>query len=66
MTTDDPGHDAREAVLAQLWLYTNWRYVTSQLTTEEREIWADAIDNHWRRVDPADPIDPVDRWWRDG
>jgi len=63
MTTDDPGHDAREEILALIWIYSDWHYVTRNLTTPERELWADAIDNVHRRDHAIDFV-PVDRWWR--
>lgn len=78
-TPDDPrpGHDEqwelwrtqtelakRDELLAVIWMYVNtWRYVTKQLTTEQREMWADAVDAY--HPDPHDPyLGPkADRWW---
>lgn len=43
-----------------IWLYADWRYVTKQLTTEQKELWADAIAQ-----DPWDnEVTEVDRWWK--
>lgn len=49
------------ALLAAIWLYVDWRYVTRQLTTEQKELWADAIE---ATSDPNDRT-TVDRWWRE-
>lgn len=43
-------------LLATLWLYVNWRHVTRQLTTEQKRLFADAVD--------ASSDGPVaERWW---
>lgn len=60
---------AYEDLLASLWLYIPWRFVTSQLTTPQKELLADAIDASHARADAEDPdLDAyaVDRWWQDG
>lgn len=46
-------------LLGSIWLYVDWRYVTTQLTTEQKELWADAVD-----ATTDDPDFRVDRWWR--
>lgn len=51
--------DARSEVLGNLWLYVHWRYCSKQLTTEQKELWADCIDG-W--TDSTEPV--ADRWWR--
>lgn len=53
-----------EELLAAIWLYVNWRSVTGKLTTEQRELWADAIEAQSGRDHPGDPTRP-ERWWRD-
>lgn len=52
-------------LLGELELYVSWRYITGKLTTEQRELWADAVER-WN-PDPSDTPPPrqVDRWWRD-
>lgn len=55
---NDP--EALKDVLSALWLYTGWEYVTRQMTTPQRELWADVIDESHKDTDSA----PVDRWWR--
>jgi hypothetical protein len=57
-------------LLASIGLYINWRYVTRQLTTEQKELFADAIDADGLRTaaqeGPAwgEPT-TAERWWRD-
>lgn len=51
-------------LLSSIWLYVSWRYVTKQLTTEQKELWADAVDKVSALHDPDDPV-KVDRWWAD-
>lgn len=50
-------------LLTSIWLYVDWRYVTRQLTTTQRELWADAIDAEGAVRHPDDPTQ-ADRWWR--
>lgn len=52
--------DALREMLAAIWLYVDWRYVTRQLTTEQKNLWADAVD---AGGDPADDGVKADRWW---
>lgn len=56
-----------EKLLALIHLYIDWRYVTRNLTTEEREFMADAIDAEQERLALVEGWDfnPVGRWWRD-
>lgn len=49
-------------MLGEIWLYVKWRYVTGKLTTEQRELWADAVDEFG---DPQDRGPKAERWWRD-
>lgn len=47
-----------EDVLADIWLYVDWRYVTRQMSTENRERWLQAIASQ-------SDIDEKDyAWWR--
>jgi len=55
-------------LLGSIWLYVDWRYVTKQLTTEQKELWADAVDADVMASQAADGYEPApvaDRWWRD-
>lgn len=58
--------EALEDVVATLWLHIG-HHAESQLTTEQKEILADAVDAQRTRQDPQ-PTDPgpqqFDRWWR--
>ncbi len=47
-------------MLGAIWLYVNWHYVTKQLTTEQKELWADAVDAFGEPQDGK-----AERWWRD-
>jgi hypothetical protein len=53
--------DKARDVLGAIWLYVPWRSITRHLTTEQRELWADAVEDSG---DPGSTI-AVDRWWRD-
>jgi hypothetical protein len=49
-----------DELLASVALYIDWRYVTKNLTTEQRELFADAIER-----DAGEPVSYAERWWRD-
>lgn len=51
-----------QELLACIWLYVKWRYVTGKLTTEQRELWAEAIETTSERDHPGEGSQ-VDRWW---
>jgi hypothetical protein len=53
--------DEYRELLGCIWLYVDWRYVTKQLTTEQKNLWADAVDNFG---DPENRGAKADRWWR--
>jgi hypothetical protein len=53
--------DKARDLLGAIWLHVGWRSVTRHLTTEQRELWADAVEV---AGDPGSTI-AVDRWWRD-
>lgn len=51
-----------------VWLHGNWRWLTRNMATEEREAFADAVDRVHTRNNADEPelnLSPVDRWWRD-
>lgn len=55
-------------ILGDLHLYVDWRYVTSQLTTVQKEAWAQAVEQWERDLYADDPdtlaeLHPADRWW---
>jgi hypothetical protein len=55
-------------LLGSIWLYIPWQFVTKQLTTPQKELFADAVDAHSRRLNADEPeinLHPAERWWRD-
>lgn len=54
--------EALEDLVCSLWLYTG-RYEWTQLTTEQKELWADALDKH-QLAEYPDEFTPQERWWR--
>lgn len=63
----DPTPTPMQELLASIYLYINWKYITRQLTTEQKEMLADAIDHVHAYNDAMEcqPFHPVPRWWRD-
>jgi len=51
-----------EDLLGSIWLYIGWHYVTKQLTTAQKDLFADAIEASSLGTDV--PV-TVERWWRD-
>jgi hypothetical protein len=49
-----------DGLLSSIVLYIDWRYVTKNLTTEQRELFADAVER-----DAGEPVSYVERWWRE-
>lgn len=49
-------------ILHCIWLYVNWHYVTKQLTTEQKNLWANAIDL-CSRADHPGAAAVAERWW---
>lgn len=57
-----------DSVLHTVWFHGNWRYLTSRMTTEEKEAFADAVERYSARMNAEDrDLDNLDvgRWWRD-
>lgn len=55
-----------EDLLASVWLYIGWRYVTRQITTEQKELFADSVDrSHERSHDGIGEPSMAERWWRE-
>lgn len=59
-----------EDLLGSIWLYIKWEYVTRQLTTAQKELFADAVDAWSARLNAGEPEDlqvesGTRRWWRD-
>lgn len=61
---------ALEDLLAVLDLHVNTYYVTSRITTQQADLYADSVERSCRRAwEPNADIDPVgprtvDRWWK--
>jgi hypothetical protein len=61
-----------DAAWHSIWLHGNWRFLTKQMTTEEKEYAADAVEREWRRMEAEDPKGMAVseeslahlRWWR--
>jgi DNA-binding transcriptional regulator PaaX len=63
----DEDQEMRE-LLGSIWLYVKWHFVTKQLTTPQKELFADAVDaiSRARQIeDGEEPRSVADRWWRD-
>lgn len=57
-----------EDLLGSVYLYISWYHTTRQLTTEQREMFADAVDRAFMARQIADGEEPrpvAQRWWRD-
>jgi hypothetical protein len=67
MSAPAPTREDFEDLLGSISLYLNWRYVTKQLTTPQKEMFADAADAWAERLLAAEdePAGRVERWWRD-
>lgn len=55
-------------LLGSISLYVNWRFTTKQLTTPQKEMWADAVDAWSQALQAADGYAPsrvAVRWWQD-
>lgn len=64
VTVDGFSAQQMREILAVIYLYVPWRYVTKQLTTEQKNLWADVIDANYKEVFPDDPA-YVPRWWQE-
>lgn len=63
MPAEDVSTEQYEDLLGDIHLYIDWHYITRQLTTEQKEIFADAVEAWGQRLDPSEGHQ-VDRWWR--
>lgn len=62
-----PKPTEEQFILASIYLYVSWRYVTKQLTTEQKNMWADAVDavHRWYTYLDGEEYEPIERWWED-
>jgi len=54
-----------DAAWHSVWLHGNWRYLTKNMTTPEREHAADAVARYSAHLEPDEPEIADLRWWRD-
>jgi tRNA-dihydrouridine synthase len=54
-----------DAAWHSVWLHGNWRHLTKNMTTPEREHAADAVARYSAHVEPDEPAIADLRWWRD-
>jgi plasmid stability protein len=59
-----------DAAWHSVWLHGNWRWLTKNMTTPEREHAADAVARYGQHLDTLDGCDRFEepeglRWWRD-
>lgn len=66
----DEARRTEDSAWASVYSHGKWRYLTSQMTTEERAAAADAVERDWARAEADDPgvTHGVDsraalRWW---
>lgn len=67
-TYEVPATREYQDLLGAIWLYIPWQFVTKQLTTPQKELFADAVDASSVRLNAEDPdlgAGPAARWWRD-
>jgi hypothetical protein len=65
-TYESPAVRDHEDLLASIWLYIKWHYVTRQLTTPQKDLFANSVDrSHERNHDGLGPISEAERWWRE-
>jgi hypothetical protein len=66
---DDVKPDVMDSVMHSVWLHGKWRWLTSKMGAEEREVAADAVQRYstWlNRQDEELASEVLDlRWWRD-
>jgi hypothetical protein len=55
---------ALDGACFSVYLHGNYHWLTRQMTTEEKEAFADACDRHVLTWPPADQGTRMDRWWR--
>ena len=66
--------ERHEDLLASIVLYIDWRYVTRQLTTDQKELFADSLERDALRAHGPNGEEPdpemarlpsyAPRWWR--
>ena len=65
LTPDTRERRDYDDLLGAVWLYIKWHYVTRQLTTAQKELFADAVDRSSERMhDGIGEPSKAERWWR--
>lgn len=57
-----------DSAMHSVWLHGKWRWLTRNMTSEEREAAVRAIERHWAVTDLAigDPVEHSNlRWWEE-
>jgi hypothetical protein len=62
MAALDERQRAYEDLLGDISLYVDWRYLTTKMTTEQKNLWADAHDAWAGRMGHEEPS-RAERWW---
>lgn len=66
MSDPDTERAHLDSAMHSVWLHGKWRWLTQNMTTEEREAAVSAIERHWAATDLAtgDPVPHSNlRWW---
>jgi hypothetical protein len=54
-----------DAAWGDVWLHGKWRWITTKMSTEERELAAAAVERWGARIDDGEPEDRTSvRWWK--
>lgn len=54
-----------EDVLGNIWLYIDWKFITKQLTTAQKERFADAVEAWSARLNEETSSEEASRWWQE-
>jgi hypothetical protein len=54
-----------DAACFSVYLHGDWRWLTRNMTTDQKEAFADAADRHEATWPDDDRGTRMDRWWRD-
>ncbi|BAL87332.1 hypothetical protein AMIS_21120 [Actinoplanes missouriensis 431] len=59
------GPDPYDGAMHSVWLHGDWRWLTRNMTTEEREAAADAVQRHSNLLNDGDGAGELTslRWW---
>ena len=64
-----PTDEDADGAWHSIWLHGKWRWLTSQMTTPQREHAAAAVERHWAAMDDGEDVSREARvdlwWWRD-